>query len=88
MRIRQQGGKKENEPNTEIQSTKEDEKVPVSHSGNIAKINPKTQEILKESYNFSLEEVTHAIASGFDIATYAGPLCEEPMIGILKNAFL
>ncbi len=40
-----------------------------------------TLDILKDYYNFTPEEISNAIASGFDLATSAGPLCEEPMIG-------
>jgi len=42
----------------------------------------KTKEVLKEYYKFTFEELSNAISLGFDLATNAGPLCEEPMIGV------
>jgi ribosome assembly protein 1 len=35
------------------------------------------------NYNINLFELNKAIYTGFDLATRSGPLCEEPMIGVV-----
>mmetsp|Transcript_20606 Transcript_20606/g.18018 ORF Transcript_20606/g.18018 Transcript_20606/m.18018 type:complete len:186 (-) Transcript_20606:551-1108(-) len=68
---------------TKIEETKEEsDKNSSKATSTVTKINSKTQEMLNDFYKVSIDELNNAIAQGFDLATYAGPLCEEPLMGV------
>lgn len=45
--------------------------------------NPKNSVLLKDVFKFSLEEFLKSVVTGFDLSSKAGPLFEEPMMGVI-----
>ena len=46
------------------------------------KLNENVQKII-EDYKLSISELENSIRLGFDLACISGPLCNEPMVGLI-----